>query len=432
MRKASFPGGVHPPENKLTSHISIKEFPIPDEVVIPLQQHIGAPNQPLVKKGDRVFTGTLIGKSEKYISSPIFSSITGVVEDIGNYPHPVLKRAPAIRIRREGEDELDPVIKPPSHPEELTPEELRRIVWEKGIVGMGGAAFPTHVKLSPPPEKKIDTLIINGAECEPYLTCDERLMIERGEEIVRGVEIIVKILSPKRVIIAIEDNKPEAIEKMRKCVEGKGNFEVKELKTKYPQGGEKQLIKALLNREVPSGGLPFDVGVLVQNVGTCLAIFEAVYKGKPLYERVVTVSGQVENPGNYKVRLGTAVRKVIEWTGGWRENGDLVIFGGPMMGIAQSSLDVPVIKGTTGILFLQSEKWVEYPCVRCGRCVDVCPVRLIPTQIMKAVKFGNIELLKEYHVLDCIECGSCAYICPAQIPLVQYVKVGKEILRRKK
>ncbi len=431
MKRPTFPGGIHPPCMKLTSENSIEEFPIPEYVIIPLQQHVGAPNQPVVKKGDRVFKGTLLGKTEKFISSPVFSSITGVVEEVGYFPHPVLRRGLAIRIRRDGEDILDSSLEPLPESERNSPDKLRDFIRDKGIVGMGGAAFPTHVKLTPPPGKKIDTLIINGAECEPYLTGDERLMIERGEEIIRGVEIIDRIISPERIIFAIEDNKPEAIENIRKEREKYPRIELKVLPTKYPQGGEKQLIKALLNREVPSGGLPFDVGVLVQNVGTVLAIFEAVYRGIPLIQRVVTISGKVKKRGNFLMRLGTLVEDILEFAGREGE-GNLILTGGPMMGISLTDTRVPVIKGTTGILLLESKPLREYPCVRCGRCVDVCPMRLVPTQIMKLVKFGRIEELRSFHPLDCIECGCCAYTCPSFIPLVHYIKTAKELLRREK
>ena len=426
MRKFTFRGGVHPQESKITSSLPIEDSPLPDKVIIPLQQHIGAPNTPLVKKGDTVFTGTLIGKSDAFVSSPVFSSITGKVMEVGKFPHPVLGRGLGILIQREDEDKIDPSIKPIGNPLTMDSKTLVNIIKEKGIAGMGGATFPTHVKLSP--KNEIDTLIINGAECEPYLTCDDRLMIEKSKEIIEGVKIIQKIINPKKIYVAIEENKEKAIFSMEKAIEK--DMELKILKTKYPQGGEKQLIKALLNREVPSGGIPPDIGVIVQNVGTCFAIYEAAYYGKPLYERIVTVTGEVENPKNLRVRLGTLVSFLLRLCGGNTENVNQIILGGPMMGISQSSLNVPVIKGTSGIIALKrKELFPEYPCIRCSKCVDVCPVNILPTELVRIGKFEKWELLEEYNVMDCIECGSCAYVCPSNIPIVQYIKVGKQKLR---
>ncbi|MCD6218994.1 electron transport complex subunit RsxC [Candidatus Calescamantes bacterium] len=429
MKRFTFVGGVHPKESKLTSSLPIEELPLPEKVIIPLQQHIGAPNQPTVKKGDEVFTGTLLGKSDAFVSSPVFSSITGKVVEIGEFPHPVLGRGKAIVIEKDEEEIIDPSLKPIDNPENTKIQVLLDTIREKGIVGMGGAAFPTHVKLSPPSSKPIDTVIINGAECEPYLTCDERLMIENGEEIIKGVKIIQRILNPERTIIAIEENKPEAISSIGKLIEK--DIEIVILKTKYPQGGEKQLIKAVLKRDVPSGGLPLDIGVVVHNVGTCFAIYEAIYRGKPLYERIITVTGEVERPKNLRVRLGTPLSFLIEFCGGLKEKVNKIVFGGPMMGIAQISLEVPVIKGTSGVVALKKTRISpEYPCIRCARCVDVCPVNLLPTQLARIVKFEKWELLEEYNVMDCIECGCCAYVCPSNIPIVQYIKAGKDKLRR--
>ncbi|NOZ64209.1 MAG: electron transport complex subunit RsxC [Caldiserica bacterium] len=431
MKKLSFPGGVHPAEAKLTASAPIENLPLPEKVVIPLQQHIGAPNNPTVKKGDEVFTGTLIGKGDAFVSSPVFSSVTGKVVEIGNFFHPVTGKGIAVAIERKEEEVLDPAIKPVEDPENAEKEVLLETIRAKGIVGMGGATFPTHVKLSPPPSKPIDTLIINGAECEPYLTCDDRLMIESGQEIIKGVKIIQKILNPEKTFIAIEENKPEAISSLQKLLEE--NMEIVVVKTKYPQGGEKQLIKAILKRDVPSGGLPLDIGIVVQNVGTCFAIYEAVYRGKPLYERVVTVTGEVNNPRNLRVRLGTPVSCLVEFCGGLKEGVNQVIFGGPMMGIAQISLDTPIIKGTSGVLALKRKEFPpEYPCIRCARCVDVCPTSILPTQLAKIVKFEKWDLLEEYHLMDCIECGCCVYVCPSNIPIVQYIKAGKDKLRRMK
>ncbi|HIE43940.1 MAG TPA: electron transport complex subunit RsxC [Candidatus Omnitrophica bacterium] len=424
----SFKGGVHPPEHKeLTSDKKITPIPQPKVATIPLLQHVGSPCQATVQKGDSVKKGTLVGKSEKFISAHIHSSISGRVKSIQNTPHPVIGRFLSVLIENDGEDSAEKPISEGRNIEELTPEEMRKSIRDAGIVGLGGAAFPTHVKLSPPKEKVIDTFIANGAECEPFLTCDHRLIVEKGEEIIKGIKIVQKILKPQRCIVAIEENKPDAIDNMRRLTE-KEDIEVVSLKVRYPQGGEKQLIRAILGREVPSGGLPMDVGVVVHNVGTLFSIYEAVYLRKSLYERVITVTGEVEKPGNYLVRIGTPIRDIVDFCGADVERVGAIICGGPMMGVTQSSLDAPVIKGTTAILLQGKNQLLEReesPCIRCGRCVDVCPAYLIPTQIAKFVRAERWEKLGEFHIKDCIECGCCGYICPSNIPLVQYIKLGK-------
>jgi len=307
-------------------------------------------------------------------------------------------------------------------PDSLEPEEIRMRVREAGVVGLGGAAFPTAVKLSPP--KSIDTVILNGCECEPYLTADHRIMLERPEDCILGLILVLRAVGAERGIIGVEANKPDAIEALRKAADGK--VEVVPLKVKYPQGAEKMLIKALLDREVPSGGLPMDVGVVVQNVGTAVAITEAVRDGKPLIERVVTVTGEVRRPGNYLVPIGTPFSWVLEAAGGLSESASRVVMGGPMMGIAQRTLDVPVVKGTSGILALAEDiPPEEGTCIRCARCVDHCPMGLMPTLFVKLAKGERWDLLRDAHIMDCIECGSCAYVCPARIPIVHYIKLGK-------
>ena len=438
MRARTFYGGVHPPENKhWTEHAAIEEMPLPRKVIIPLQQHTGAPAEPIVREGDQVQAGQKIGESAGFVSSPVHASISGKVTAIQPLPHPVLPmlvRAVVI----EGDGSAPDGQWPTRDWSRLSAGELRDLVRDAGVVGLGGAAFPTHVKLSPPPEKKIDALIVNGGECEPYLTADHRLMIEGAEGILEGVRIILKILGLSHAYIGIERNKPDAIAHMGERCRSLGvPAEVVPLKVKYPQGAEKQLIKAILNREVPSGGLPFDVGVIVQNVGTAFAVAEAVARGKPLIDRVLTVSGDgVKEAKNVRARIGTPFAEIIAHCGGFSsEDGDRkVIMGGPMMGIAQYTLEVPVVKGTSGILVFskgaRGEK--EVTCIKCGRCVEVCPMALMPNRISDYAEKDKFDLCDEYGVRDCMECGACAYICNVKRPMVHLVKYAKLNLAKKK
>ena len=433
----SFKGGVHPPDNKhFTENKPIETANVPSLVYIPLQQHIGAPCEPLVKPGDHVKLGQMIGQQRGFVSSPVHASVSGIVKSVTRLTTPQGSKVMTVVIENDGLDTLDESVKPKDI-DNLSIQDIRRAILDAGIVGLGGAAFPTHVKLSPPAEKDIDCVILNGAECEPYLTADHRLMIEEPDKIVSGLKVIMKVLDAKTGYIAIEDNKPEAISAMEKAVSNESNIQVVTLKTKYPQGSEKQLIQAITGRQVPSGGLPADVGVEVNNVATAAKIYEALETGMPLIERVVTVSGQgIREPKNLKVRIGTLFSDLIEQCGGFSCEPSKVIAGGPMTGIAQHSLEVPVIKGIAGILALSPEETKDeevWPCIRCGKCIEVCPINLMPLSISAYSLKGDFDTCREYNALDCIECGCCSYICPSKRPLVQSIVVAKnEIIAKEK
>jgi electron transport complex protein RnfC len=417
-----FTGGVHPPENKNTEKCAIEVVPPSKRVYIHFSQHTGKPARPLVEKGSTVKIGTKIGESDGFISASIHSSIAGKVIDIAPYAHPVVGSSMCCIIESAENEEWEHDAKEGQNYETMKRDELLNIIEDSGIVGLGGAAFPTHVKLAPPQEKPIDTLIINGCECEPMLTADHRLMLEFPTGIIEGAKIFQKILNAKNLIFGVENNKKDAAELLKK--EG---VDIRLLKTKYPQGAEKQLIKAILNREVPRGGLPMDVGCVVQNVGTSYAAFQAVKFRKPLVDRVITLTGDgVKESKNLLVRIGTPAIDIINFCGGYVSQPKMIVFGGPMMGIAQYTENVPVIKGTSGILVWISAKVEEEgPCVRCAQCVDSCPMGLMPTEIYKFVKNKLFNKAKDLGILDCIECGCCAYACPAKIPLVHYLKYGK-------
>ncbi len=430
MAKKTFVGGVHPYEGKeFTEKKAIEKLPLPQRVAIPLQQHIGAPAKALVEKGQEVKAGEKIAEASGFVSVPIHSSISGKVKGIEKVNHPVSGRGEAIVIESDGEDNWVETIRFEENYLELDSKEMLERIKDAGIAGLGGATFPTHVKLSPPPDKKIDTVILNGAECEPYLTADHRLMLEHADDIVAGLRIIMKILNVQQGIIGIEDNKPDAIEVMRKAVKDFNNIQVYVFPVKYPQGAEKQMIKAALNREVPSGGLPMDVGVVVQNVGTAKAMYEAVAYHKPLTHRVVTVTGAAVNePKNVLVPIGTMFEDVVAFCGGMKESAGKIVMGGPMMGLAQPNLQVPVVKGTSGILILEEHEAhvpAEDPCIACGRCVEVCPMHLLPTTLQILVEHENYTEAERLHIMDCIECGSCSYICPSNRRLVQGIRLGK-------
>lgn len=432
---SNFKLGLHIEEaESLVSERVLKGSFIPERVILPLSQHTGKPSREVVSEGQSVQLGDKIAELDGFISSNLHASLSGEITAIKNYFHPLIGRGRAIFIQGNGEErEWEECSS--REVDSCSRDELLELVKSAGIVGLGGAAFPTHVKLSPPTEHPIDTLIINGCECEPYLASDDVLMQSFPSQILKGIELVRKIVSPKRVIFAIEDNKPQAFEKICQATLNK-EIEVVRLRTRYPQGAEKQLISTLLNREVPPKGLPFQVGVIVQNVATCFAIYEAVYKNKPLIERLVTIAGDcLEEKGVYRVRIGTLVSELIQKLGGFKKEPRKVIFGGPMMGVAQAGIDLPILKGTSGIIFLSQDsvpEYKEYPCIKCARCVDVCPMRLLPTKIAHFVKFQKWELVEEYNGVDCIECGCCEYICPSRIPLVAYLKLGKQqILSRR-
>ena len=423
----TFIGGVHPHYNKITRKSRIEVAKLPKKGILPLQQHTGAVCEPLVKAGDFVKVGQKIAESKAFVSAPIHASISGKVIGIAKSSHPVLGECNSIIIESDGKIEWHESVKKRENADKLTAKEIIDIVKEAGIVGLGGAAFPTHVKLSPSAEKKIDTLILNGAECEPYLTCDNRLMMEKPDEIIKGLKLIAKALNASNVFIGIEDNKQDAAAYLgAKLEKDDKHIKVITLKTKYPEGAEKMLIHAITKRKVPAGGLPMDVGCVVSNVQTAKAVYDAVYEGKPLIERVVTITGDVNEPKNMLVKLGTPFKDLIEQCGGYKEEPKKIINGGPMMGIAQITDSVPVIKGISGIVVLgETEKHEEEPCIRCARCVDSCPMFLMPTTIAQYADKEDYDMAEKYFAMDCFECGCCAYICPSKIPLVEKIKKAK-------
>ena len=441
MFKTFTKGGVHPAENKLSEKENIQVLDLPRSVSVPVSQHIGSPAKPAVQRGDKVLVGQVLAMNEGFVSTNIHSPVSGKVSKIDKFHDISGYKRMAIQIEVEGDQWIDSIDRTETVVTDclLSPGEIIQKVHEYGIVGLGGATFPSHVKLSLPRGKKARYLLINGAECEPYLTSDHLLMKEKGMEILAGASIMMKALEADQAIVGIEANKPDAIKHLSDLCTNFSNISIQPLKVKYPQGGEKLLIKAVINREVPSGGLPIDVGVVVFNVGTMFAVYEAVQKNKPLFERIVTVTGKsLSRPSNYQVRIGTPVADLIKAAGGLPDDTGKVVAGGPMMGKALDTLDVPVTKGTSGIVVIPEKEAGRKDirnCIRCSKCIGVCPMGIEPYLFMAMTEKEMIDRLEDERILDCMECGSCSYICPANRPLLDYIRLGKSkvnLLKRKK
>lgn len=432
----TFRHGVHPPESKsLTEHLPVRRLPFPNRIALPLRQHTGKPARSLVKKGDRVERGDKIAEADGYVSVPIHASAAGTVAEIGWWPHPdgSMAETVVIDVAPHSPQIPRPRMVPDWHG--LTPDQVRKAVQDGGVVGLGGAAFPTHVKLSPPKELKLDWLLVNGAECEPYLTTDHRMMVEYPERVYFGIRIMMQCLGVKRAVIGVEMNKPDAIATLERTKPADLHITVQPLIVKYPQGAEKMLIKVVTGREVPSGKLPMHVGVVVQNVGSIATIAEIFETGLPLIERVVTVTGPgVRKPSNLLVPVGTQLGDVLDFCGGLTDDAAEIIFGGPMMGSSQPDLRTPLIKGTTGIVVLTTREVKPkktYPCIKCGHCLEACPVFLNPSMLGLLAQTGRYEDMQDrYHLQDCMLCGSCSYVCPSNIPLSQMFAVSKVGLRK--
>lgn len=435
-------GGVHPEANKLSAAKPIEDAQLPKVAIIPLGQHIGAPATAIVQKGDTVKVGQLIGEATGFVSANIHSSVSGTVIKVEDAVDVAGFKKPAVHINVEGDEWLDTIDRTDTLVTEIKDDAKTIIgkIKDAGIVGMGGATFPAHVKLSIPDGKKADFLIINGVECEPYLTADHRLMLEKSQELIVGIKILMRAINVDKAYIGIEANKPDAISKLTELCKSEQGIEVVPLKLKYPQGGEKQLINAVSGREVPSGKLPIDAGAVVQNVGTAFAVYEAVQKNKPLIERIVTVTGKtVKTPSNFKARIGTPVIDLINAAGGDIENSGKIISGGPMMGKAMSNLDSTVTKGTSGLLLMNEDDATRPeagPCIRCAKCVDACPMGLEPYLLMTYSQRQMWDEDEANHIMDCIECGCCLFSCPANRPILDYVRLGKntvgKIIRSRK
>ena len=431
MSSKTFHGGVHPKEYKeLTEHLAFELFPLPEQIILPLSQHLGKEAKSLVKKGEDVKAGQMIAQAEGFVSAPVHTSVAGKVMSLGKEQTSSGFPKDSIVIKRNGTIESENILLDPLNPETITADEIRERVARAGIVGQGGAAFPTSVKLNPPKDKVIDVVILNGCECEPYLTRDYRFMIERPDDLISGLKLIMKALGVKRGVIGIENNKPEAIDLLTNKIKYEHGLEVASLKTKYPQGAEKMLIKAVTGKEVPPGKLPMDVGAVIQNIGTAIAIHDAIVKGEVLITAALTVSGKgIKNPKNLIVPVGTAIQNVIDYCGGVTDDAVKIIVGGPMMGVAQFDLHAPVMKATSGILVLTKDEVAENPetpCLRCGQCVGACPLNLMPTKLARYSQLNRFDDAEGAGITVCMECGTCSYTCPANIPLVQWIRLGKQ------
>ncbi len=431
----SFSHGIHPPYHKDTADKPIRRLPFPSQLVLPLDQHIGKPAKPLVKKGQEVVRGEPIAEADGNFSVPLHAPATGKVRGIELMPTPKGPKTNAIVIDVYEGSTQEVLWKRPREMADLSAEEMIQAIQETGMVGLGGAAFPSHMKLTIPDDKQVDTLVINGCECEPYLTCDHRIMLEQPEELMRGIRYAMQATGTNQAIIGIEDNKMDAVELLRTHLHNGSNIRVEAVETKYPQGSEKMLIKSVLNREVPAGGLPADIGVVVNNVGTLAGLGQLLPNGQGLIERVITVAGPgIQKPGNYLVPLGTPIRHILEQVG-YEGSRTEFILGGPMMGPAVSALDTPITKGTSGLLVLnepsiEDESQRIWPCIRCARCVNACPMHLNPSMLGQlAAKRRYDEMAEDYALNNCFECGCCSYVCPSNIPLVQYFRIAKAINR---
>lgn len=445
MARGSFAGGVHPPQRKhFAEQAAIEVLPTPRQVRVPLLQHLGAPCEPTVKSRAEVALGDVLGDSKAFVSAPVHASVTGTVgrASVATLPNGRHVRVVTINAAEEqplaGDALFEDIFAgrwPLAGLEQYEPHQIVEAARQAGLVGLGGAAFPTHVKLTRNEKKPIDLLLVNGCECEPYLTADYRLMLEAPGPVITGALLAQRAVGARDVVVCVEDNKAQAVDALRSAAQGTG-IEVRVLNTKYPQGGERQLVVAAVGKEVPTGGLPLDVGVVVVNVGTAAALARAVVRRKPLTHRIVSVSGGgIREPKNLLVPIGASYRELVDFAGGLAADAVRVVAGGPMMGFTLGSLDVPVTKGTSGVTVLsrdEARKADETTCVRCGRCVDVCPLRLVPTKIAMAARAGNAELAERYYATACMECGCCSYVCPASIPLVQLIRVGKVMIQNKR
>jgi len=438
--KKTFSHGIHPGEYKeATADLKIRRLPFANQMIIPLSQHLGAPAKAMVKPGQEVVRGEPIAEAGGFVSVPMHSPVTGVVKSIDKLvPTAVGPKTPAIIIETYTAASQNILYDSAIDISQLTPEKLVQAVQASGMVGLGGAAFPSHVKLLPPKGMNIETIIINGCECEPYLTCDHRIMLEYTEKLIAGVQMVMKTVSAKRAIIGVEDNKPDAHAMINSKLPKDSNISCELVETKYPQGAEKMLVKSLLNKEVPSGGLPAEIGVAVYNVGTMAQLGDLLPQSRGLIERVVTVSGHgIKHPGNYLVPIGTPLRFLLEQVG-LKDDSSEVIMGGPMMGMTTASLDIAITKGVSGVVVLEAvdSGWEDlkvYPCIKCGSCLSACPIHLNPSMLGQLAMVRDYETMEsEYHLNDCFECGCCSYVCPSNIPLTQYFRIGKAINRKMK